>query len=430
MSTKKMVALDDKEKSLKQKYEEIAKKLEKEKKEKEDEQRLKLDEAKKILAKKLEPASSSENKATGFKRPTINKTVPPTNGNNNNGNNNYNNNKHHDGNNQEREKFKRFKSENSTNFEDGEYEEQVISDDNNNNSSDNNNNKNNNYNRNGTHGAIERHKPPPYYENGDNNNNNNSDSNNNNFERQNRPNGYHPYGGSNFRNGNSGGYQPREYSPKNNSNAIFVGDLTPIAQEQTLNNIFKEFGEITSIRLFPSRGFAFVNYRDSESCSRAIAGMNGCMVDGNPVKVGQSSAGSKIIGNGSGPSRRNNFNSSYSFPTNSNPCQQSSSHSLPVYNNNHNSSTPSSYNNYNSNNINNSIQFSPTASISNYSDTSVTTSNTTSYLPVDHDKPENRIPNASNENNEQIKDKNDNTNNDGYINSENLQRQLPKYEYE
>ncbi|EGC37908.1 expressed protein [Dictyostelium purpureum] len=71
-------SLDDKEKSLKQKYEEIEKKREKERKEKEEEQKKKIEEAKKVLAKSLEcNSTTTETKASGFKRPTIPKNQYP-----------------------------------------------------------------------------------------------------------------------------------------------------------------------------------------------------------------------------------------------------------------------------------------------------------------------------------------------------------------
>ncbi|EGC37907.1 hypothetical protein DICPUDRAFT_149432 [Dictyostelium purpureum] len=147
---------------------------------------------------------------------------------------------------------------------------------------------------------------------------------------------YNRYNNNRFNNNNHGGYQPRDYNnnngmaQQNNQNAIFVGDLTQSIQEPHLQNSFKEFGEIVSIRIFPQRGFAFVNFKDSESVEKAINGMNGGLIEGIAVKVGHSNAGSKL--NNRGPPRyNNNFNNNSPYgggglPFNKNPNYNNNQH--------------------------------------------------------------------------------------------------------
>lgn len=57
---------------------------------------------------------------------------------------------------------------------------------------------------------------------------------------------------------------------------IYVGNLSYQAGEQELNQLFSEFGEVTSVKIVKdpesgrSRGFAFVEMADEESADRAI----------------------------------------------------------------------------------------------------------------------------------------------------------------
>lgn len=61
---------------------------------------------------------------------------------------------------------------------------------------------------------------------------------------------------------------------------IYVGNLSYQAGEQELNQLFSEYGEVTSVKIVKdhetgrSRGFAFVEMADDESAERAIENLH------------------------------------------------------------------------------------------------------------------------------------------------------------
>jgi len=265
------VGLDDKEKSLKKKYEEIDRKLEKEKQVKEEENKQKLEDAKKLFSKNLDTSSTQENKVSGFKRPTIHKTsssssvVSPTSNisSGSSGKSGYN------------------------SFEDGEYEEQTI-----------------------VSGSV---IPNTNRINSGNNSGGYSSGGYLQQQQQQQPLQQQPYQQQQQQQHGAYGYNNHSYSGRFNApshqphhslyggppphintppqqNAIFVGDLLPTIREDQLTQVFRACGEISSIKLFPQRGFAFVNYKDRESVNKAIMELNGVSIDGNPIKVGPSSS--------------------------------------------------------------------------------------------------------------------------------------------
>jgi cold-inducible RNA-binding protein len=72
---------------------------------------------------------------------------------------------------------------------------------------------------------------------------------------------------------------------------IYVGNLSYDTTEDTLRNLFAEFGEIASVRLITdrytgrSKGFAFVEMSTEEAAQEAIESLNGKMVDAREIKV-------------------------------------------------------------------------------------------------------------------------------------------------
>ncbi len=62
---------------------------------------------------------------------------------------------------------------------------------------------------------------------------------------------------------------------------IYVGNLSFRATEDDLRDVFSQFGEVDSVKIITdretgrSRGFAFVEMRDNEAGSTAIASLNG-----------------------------------------------------------------------------------------------------------------------------------------------------------
>jgi len=76
-------------------------------------------------------------------------------------------------------------------------------------------------------------------------------------------------------------------------NRLYVGNLSFNADDNTIRNAFSEFGEVTDVHLVSdrvtgqSRGFGFITMGSSEAAAKAIAQMNGVMLDGRAIKVSE-----------------------------------------------------------------------------------------------------------------------------------------------
>jgi RNA recognition motif-containing protein len=74
---------------------------------------------------------------------------------------------------------------------------------------------------------------------------------------------------------------------------IFVGNLAFKTSEEELKKEFEVFGEVHSVKIImdhethKSRGFAFVEMRDQDQATAAIAGMNGKELAGQVLKVNE-----------------------------------------------------------------------------------------------------------------------------------------------
>jgi len=79
---------------------------------------------------------------------------------------------------------------------------------------------------------------------------------------------------------------------------IFVGSLPPSTTEESLNDLFSQFGTVRSINLVKDmfsrkcKGFAFLEMEGHEARA-AIAGLNGKTFEGNTLKVKYEEARSK-----------------------------------------------------------------------------------------------------------------------------------------
>jgi RNA recognition motif-containing protein len=75
------------------------------------------------------------------------------------------------------------------------------------------------------------------------------------------------------------------------SKNLYVGNLSYHTSEDTLRDLFSEFGQIESVRLITdrdtgrSKGFAFVEMSTDESADQAIQALNGKMVDDREIRV-------------------------------------------------------------------------------------------------------------------------------------------------
>ncbi len=84
----------------------------------------------------------------------------------------------------------------------------------------------------------------------------------------------------------AGGSQPEE-----DMTIIYVGNLSPEANEAVLRTAFSGFGEIKKIKIIKDRGrpkgFGFVEMYDKALAAKAIEAMDGQEIAGRPLKVNE-----------------------------------------------------------------------------------------------------------------------------------------------
>jgi len=74
---------------------------------------------------------------------------------------------------------------------------------------------------------------------------------------------------------------------------IYVGNLSRNVTEEDLQQAFKDFGEVASVKLIKdrysgeSRGFGFVEMPDKAEAQSAINGLNGKELKGQALKVNE-----------------------------------------------------------------------------------------------------------------------------------------------
>jgi len=74
---------------------------------------------------------------------------------------------------------------------------------------------------------------------------------------------------------------------------IYVGNLSYGLEEKDLQEIFAEYGEVTSVKIITdkftrrSKGFGFVEMSDDTAAQKAIGELDGAEVDGRNIKVNQ-----------------------------------------------------------------------------------------------------------------------------------------------
>ena len=66
---------------------------------------------------------------------------------------------------------------------------------------------------------------------------------------------------------------------------VWIGNISPATDKQSLYDGFKGYGEIEGIEMFSSKGFAFIKYRKVTAATRAYEFGDGTLIDGRPVKV-------------------------------------------------------------------------------------------------------------------------------------------------
>lgn len=77
------------------------------------------------------------------------------------------------------------------------------------------------------------------------------------------------------------------------SKKLFVGGLSWNTNDDSLRQAFEGFGSVDDAKVISdretgrSRGFGFVTFSDTESAKKAIAGMDGQVLDGRNIKVNE-----------------------------------------------------------------------------------------------------------------------------------------------
>ncbi len=91
-------------------------------------------------------------------------------------------------------------------------------------------------------------------------------------------------------------------------NRLYVGNLSFNTNEDALRDAFSQFGETDEVKVVMdretgrSRGFAFVSMADANSARKAIAEMDGAMLDGRALRVNEAEERSSGGGGGGGRS--------------------------------------------------------------------------------------------------------------------------------
>jgi RNA recognition motif-containing protein len=92
-------------------------------------------------------------------------------------------------------------------------------------------------------------------------------------------------------------------------NRLYVGNLSFNANADSIRAAFSQYGEITDIHIVAdrqtgqSRGFCFVTMGSADAAAKAIAGMNGTLLDGRALKVNEAEERQGGGGGGGGGGR-------------------------------------------------------------------------------------------------------------------------------
>ncbi len=80
---------------------------------------------------------------------------------------------------------------------------------------------------------------------------------------------------------------------------IYIGNLSFSTTEETLKDLFAEYGKIESVKVIKDRytgrpkGFAFIEMPDNSEADKAVKALNGNRIDGNNIKIKQADSGRK-----------------------------------------------------------------------------------------------------------------------------------------
>lgn len=80
---------------------------------------------------------------------------------------------------------------------------------------------------------------------------------------------------------------------------IYIGNLAYQINEDSLKNMFEEFGEVESVKIIKdrfsgrSKGFGFVEMPNNSEADKAIKALNGKIVEKKGIKVNPADPGGK-----------------------------------------------------------------------------------------------------------------------------------------
>ena len=69
------------------------------------------------------------------------------------------------------------------------------------------------------------------------------------------------------------------------ANRLYVGNLNYRTTEDTLGNIFAEYGDVVEVTIIEGKGFGFVEFESEDDAKEAIENLNGEEVDGRRIRV-------------------------------------------------------------------------------------------------------------------------------------------------
>ena len=69
------------------------------------------------------------------------------------------------------------------------------------------------------------------------------------------------------------------------SQKLYVGNLNYKTTEETLKELFSQYGEVSSVNILQGRGFGFVEMTTVEAAQEARAKLNGTEFDGRKIIV-------------------------------------------------------------------------------------------------------------------------------------------------
>jgi len=93
-------------------------------------------------------------------------------------------------------------------------------------------------------------------------------------------------------------------------NRLYVGNLSFQSTNDTLREAFTAHGEVTDVHVVTdrdsgqSRGFGFVTMGTDQEAQKAMASMNGVMLDGRELRVNEAEERQQRSGGGGGGGRR------------------------------------------------------------------------------------------------------------------------------